>query len=60
MTELLTPSKGGPGVTCFLASLSPVSLAKMSLLHFHLIASQNNALFFCRSLVFWKKVVAIF
>lgn len=39
------PSKGGPGVACFLAKLSPVWLGKMPLLRFHIIASKNVALF---------------
>ena len=58
------PSWGGGGswVACFLASLSPVSLGKMSLSHFHVLASKNIVLFSlssCWLSVIWKMIVAL-
>ena len=58
------PRGGGGFVACVLVSLSPVSLGKMSLSHFHVIASQTIPLFFLSLLVgcqcFKKKIVALF
>jgi len=54
------PSKGGPGVACFLAKLSPVWLGKMPLSRFHIKKFALFPVSSCWCLQCWKKIVAFF